>query len=61
MANFSDTDKRLASGEDRKEGGSPAPKRKSGPERDELPESELSKVVGGLRDDPDAGGQFRRR
>ena len=62
MANFSDTDKRLASGEDRKEAGSPAvPKGGRLPERDELPESELNKVSGGVMDDPCAGGQYRRR
>jgi hypothetical protein len=60
MANFSDTDK-LASGENRKEAGSPAPKRGRLPERDELPESELNKVTGGVMDDPCAGGQYRRR
>jgi hypothetical protein len=48
MANFSDTDKRLASGENRKEAGSPAPKRGRLPERDELPVSELNKVSGGV-------------
>jgi hypothetical protein len=39
MANFSDTDKRPATGENREKASSPAPKRKSGtlPERDELP------------------------
>ena len=61
MANFSDTDKRLASGENRKEAGSPAPKRGRLPERDELPELELKKVTGGVMDDPCAGGQYRRR
>ena len=63
MANFLNTDKRLASGENRKEAGSPVPKRKSGrlPERDELPESDLDKVTGGVMDDPCAGGQYRRR
>ena len=47
MANFSDTGK-LASGENRKEAGSRAPKRGRLPERDELPESELNKVSGGV-------------
>jgi hypothetical protein len=59
MAKFSDVDKRLGTGENRKI----APKGKSGtlPERDELPESKLDKVTGGVMDDPDAGGQYRRR
>jgi hypothetical protein len=62
MANLSDTDK-LTSGESRKQAGSPVSKRKSGrlPERDELPESDLDKVTGGVMDDPCAGGQYRRR
>jgi bacteriocin-like protein len=62
MANFSDTDK-LTSGESRKQVDSPVPKRKSGrlPEREELSESELDKVTGGVMDDPCAGGQYRRR
>ena len=61
MANLSDTDK-LTSGESRKQAGSPVSKRKSGrlPERDELPESDLDKVTGGVMDDPCAGGQYRR-
>jgi hypothetical protein len=59
MAKFSDVDKRLATGKNRKI----APKGKRGtlPERDELPESKLDKVTGGVMDDPDAGGQYRRR
>ena len=62
MANFSDTDK-LTGAESRKQAGSPVPRRKSGrlPEREELPESELDKVTGGVMDDPCAGGQYRRR
>jgi hypothetical protein len=62
MANFSNTDK-LTSPERRKQAGSPVPRRKSGrlPEREELPESELGKVTGGVMDDPCAGGQYRRR
>jgi len=63
MANLSDANKRPASGENRKKAGSRAPKRKSRtlPERDELPESELGKIAGGVMDDPCAGGQYRRR
>jgi hypothetical protein len=62
MANFSNTDK-LTSPERRKQAGSPVSRRKSGrlPEREELPESELAKVTGGVMDDPCAGGQYRRR
>jgi hypothetical protein len=63
MANFSDANKQPASAENRKQAGSPAQKRKSGtsPERDELPESQLNKVAGGVKDDPCAGGQFHNR
>ena len=63
MANFSDADKRPANAEDRKKAGSPASQRKSGTtlDRDELPESEAGKIVGGLMSDPCAGGQYRRR
>jgi hypothetical protein len=63
MANFSDADKRPADGDNRKKAGSPGPKRKSGTmlDKDELPESEAGKIVGGLMDDPCAGGQLRRR
>jgi hypothetical protein len=63
MANFSDRNKRLASGQKRKEAGSPAskPKNKTLPERDQLSKSELNKVTGGMREDPCAGGQNRRR
>jgi hypothetical protein len=63
MANFSDADKRPASAEDRKKAGSPAPQRKGDTmlDRDELPESEAGKIVGGLMGDPCAGGQYRRR
>jgi hypothetical protein len=61
MANFSDATKQPASAENRKHAGSPAPKRKSGTSPDELPESQLNKVAGGIKDDPCAGGQVHSR
>jgi hypothetical protein len=63
MANVPDADKRPTGAEDRKKAGPPDPKRKSGTmlDKDELPESEAGKIVGGLMGDPCAGGQYRRR
>jgi hypothetical protein len=63
MANFSDADKRPADGDKRKKASSSDPQRKSGTmlDKDELPESETGKIVGGLMGDPCAGGQYRRR
>jgi hypothetical protein len=54
MANFSDADKRPTDGD---------PKRKSGTmlDKDELPEPEAGKIVGGVMGDPCAGGQYRGR
>jgi hypothetical protein len=63
MANFSDADKRPTDGDNRKKAGSPDPKRKSGTmlDKDELPEPEAGKIVGGVMGDPCAGGQYRGR
>jgi hypothetical protein len=61
MANFSDTDKRLASGENRKRPARPPQSAKAADCLKGIPESELDKVTGGVMDDPCAGGQYRRR
>jgi hypothetical protein len=54
--------RRPASGESREKASSPvAHKTGQSPERDELTDSALGKVVGGMRDDPCAGGQYRNR